>query len=93
MYLSLLDDRGITMPTAKLFWSGRSQAVRLPKDFRFRGKEVRIRRHGSAVILEPVGDDWSWLDAITGQLDDDFARAVREQPRQQERPALDDFFG
>lgn len=80
------------MATAKLFWSGRSQAVRLPKDFRFRGKEVRIRRRGSAVILEPVADDWGWLDAIAGQLDDDFVQAVNEQPRQQERPALDELF-
>jgi len=80
------------MEKAKLFWSGRSQAVRLPKDFRFRGEEVRIRRRGSAVILEPVGDDWSWLDVIVGKLDDDFVQAVNEQPEQQERPALDDAF-
>jgi antitoxin VapB len=64
------------MPTAKLFWSGRSQAVRLPKDFRLRGKEVRIRRHGNAVILEPLADNWSWLDALAGPLDDDFVRAI-----------------
>jgi antitoxin VapB len=80
------------MATAKLFWSGRSQAVRLPKDFRFPGKEVRIRRHGNAVVLEPIADDWSWLDAIVGKLDDDFVAAVKEQPGQQERPALDEFF-
>jgi len=80
------------MEKAKLFWSGRSQAVRLPKDFRFRGEEVRIRRRGSAVILEPVGDDWSWLDVIVGKLDDDFVQAVNEQPEQQERPELDDAF-
>ncbi len=80
------------MEKAKLFWSGRSQAVRLPKDFRFPGEEVRIRRRGSAVILEPVGDDWSWLDAIVGKLDDDFVQAVNEQPEQQERPALDEAF-
>ena len=80
------------MEKAKLFWSGRSQAVRLPKDFRFSGEEVRIRRHGSAVILEPVADDWSWLDAIAGKLDEDFARAAAEQPQQQERPALDKLF-
>ena len=80
------------MEKAKLFWSGRSQAVRLPKDFRFRGEEVRIRRRGSAVILEPVGNDWSWLDVIVGKLDDDFVQAVNEQPEQQERPALDDAF-
>ena len=80
------------METAKLFWSGRSQAVRLPKDFRFRGKEVRIRRRGSAVILEPMAEDWSWLDAIVGKLDDDFVQAVNEKPPQQERPALDELF-
>jgi antitoxin VapB len=80
------------METAKLFWSGRSQAVRLPKDFRFRGKEVRIRRHGSTVILEPVAEDWSWLDAIAEKLDDDFVQAVNEKPPQQERPALDELF-
>lgn len=80
------------METAKLFWSGRSQAVRLPKDFRFRGDEVRIRRRGSAVILEPVADDWSWLDGIVGKLDDDFVQAVNEQPQPQDRPALDQLF-
>jgi antitoxin VapB len=42
------------MSTAKLFKNGRSQAVRLPKEFRFRGKEVRIRREGESVILEPI---------------------------------------
>ena len=42
------------MATAKLFWNGRSQAVRLPKDFRFEGDEVAIRREGPRVILEPV---------------------------------------
>jgi antitoxin VapB len=77
---------------AKIFWSGRSQAVRLPKDFRFEGDEVRIRRHGNAVILEPLAEDWGWLDAIVGKLDEDFARAADEQPEQQQRPALDELF-
>jgi antitoxin VapB len=81
------------MTTAKLFWSGRSQAVRLPKDFRSRGGEVRIRRHGNAVILEPLADDWSWLDAIVSELDHDFVEAVKEQPEPQQRPELDEFFG
>jgi antitoxin VapB len=77
---------------AKLFWSGRSQAVRLPKEFRFRGSAVQIHRHGSAVILEPLADDWSWLDKLAGELDDDFGRAAGEQPEPQERPALDEIF-
>jgi antitoxin VapB len=80
------------MATAKLFWSGRSQAVRLPKDFRFSGDHVRIRRHGSAVILEPVARDWDWLDALPGKLDDDVVQAVNEEVPQQERPALDELF-
>ena len=80
------------METAKLFWSGRSQAVRLPKDFRFAGETVRIRRHGSAVILEPIAEDWRWLDAIVGKLDDDFVEAAGEQSAEQARPAIDDVF-
>jgi antitoxin VapB len=80
------------MERAKIFWSGRSQAVRLPKEFRFEGDEVRIRRHGSAVILEPVSEDWGWLDALVGKLDEDFVEAVGEQPEQQQRPALDQLF-
>jgi antitoxin VapB len=41
--------------TARLFKNGRSQAVRLPKQFRFSGDEVLVRREGDAVILEPIG--------------------------------------
>jgi antitoxin VapB len=52
---------------AKLFTHGGSQAVRLPKAFRFEGAEVRIRREGDRVILEPVGYDpqvfWARIDA------------------------------
>jgi len=40
--------------TAKLFRNGRSQAVRLPKAFRFKGSEVKIRKEGDKVILEPL---------------------------------------
>ncbi len=80
------------MDKAKIFWSGRSQAVRLPKEFRLPGEEVRIRRHGHAIILEPLADDWDWLDAIVGRLDEDFIRAVNEQPEQQERPGIDELF-
>ncbi|HYN01826.1 MAG TPA: AbrB/MazE/SpoVT family DNA-binding domain-containing protein [Vicinamibacteria bacterium] len=47
------------MATAKLFRNGRSQAVRLPKEFRFEGGEVSVRREGDAVILEPLrARDW-----------------------------------
>jgi antitoxin VapB len=39
---------------AKLFKNGRSQAVRLPKEFRFKGTEVKKRKQGEKVILEPM---------------------------------------
>ncbi len=41
---------------AKLFWNGRSQAVRLPKEFRFEGDRVRVRRMGAGILLEPVSE-------------------------------------
>jgi antitoxin VapB len=54
---------------AKLFAHGGSQAVRLPKAFRFDGREVCIRREGDRVILEPVGHDpeafWARIDALS----------------------------
>ena len=79
------------METAKVFWSGRSQAVRLPKDFRFDAVEVRIRRHGNAVILEPLTHDWAWLDEVIGPVDKDFAEGAQDQPAEQIRPELDFF--
>ena len=80
------------MERTKIFWSGRSQAVRLPKDFRFQGEEVRIRRHGSAVILEPIAQDWAWLDSVASRLDADFVQGVGEQPKRQKRPAIEKLF-
>lgn len=79
------------METAKVFWSGRSQAVRLPKEFRFDTDEVRIRRHGNALILEPVAQDWAWLEPLAGPLDDAFVQAATEQPASEERQELDFF--
>jgi antitoxin VapB len=51
---------------AKLFMHGGSQAVRLPKAFRFEGVEVRIRKEGNKVILEPLRRDW---DAFWAEID------------------------
>jgi antitoxin VapB len=79
------------METAKLFWTGRSQAVRLPKEFRFDGQEVRIRRQGRSVILEPIADDWSWLDDIKAPLDSDVEEALQTRPAVQVRSSLDDL--
>ena len=80
------------MDKAKVFWSGRSQAVRLPKTYRFDCDEVRIRRVGNSVVLEPISNDWSWLDAAVRELSPDYLAEGREQPEEQARPELDDLF-
>lgn len=75
------------MKTAKLFLNGQSQAVRLPKEFRFKGSEVFIKKSGSAVVLIPLVNSW---DSLMGSLDK-FSKdymAERDQPKQQKREAL-----
>ena len=79
--------------TAKIFMSGRSQAVRLPKAFRFEGTEVRITRVGNGVLLEPVVahscfDDW--LAHVRAGFAPDFMADGRDQPPM---PADADFSG
>ena len=49
------------MDTAKLFKNGQSQAVRLPKAYRFEGKQVYIKRVGNAVMLIPYDDPWKLM--------------------------------
>lgn len=76
------------MRTAKLFKNGESQAVRLPKEFRFPGGQVFIKRVGAAVVLLPENGGWDVaLDAL-GEFSPDFM-AEREQPPTQERSALE----
>lgn len=57
----------MTASRAKIFWTGRSQAVRLPKEFRLSGEAVSIRRSGNAVILEPL-DEWpaDYVESFAG---------------------------
>jgi antitoxin VapB len=55
--------------TAKLFKHGRSQAVRLPKEFRMSGTEVRVRRLGRGVLLEPLERDAKDIKAIFAEID------------------------
>ena len=65
--------------TAKLFRNGASQAVRLPKEFRFEGDEVCIKRVGSALLLYPKDGAWDLMAGTLGQADDDFM-TERDQP-------------
>ncbi|MCC7164820.1 MAG: antitoxin [Anaerolineae bacterium] len=72
------------METAKLFQNGSSQAVRLPKQFRFRGDRVYIKKMGDAIILLPVRHSWEILTASTSLFTSDFMQE-REQPELQGR--------
>ncbi|MGQ0677404.1 MAG: antitoxin [Rhodospirillales bacterium] len=78
------------MTTAKLFKSGRSQAVRLPREFRFKGKEVRIRRYGMGVLLEPVKPDMKeWRRILDSYKHIPFMEDGRDQPMAEERKLFD----
>jgi antitoxin VapB len=75
--------------TAKIFKHGRSQAVRLPKEFRLPGKEVRVSRVGKGVLLEPIDFDVdAWFKRLDAYGDVPFMPEGREQP---EMPSDDDI--
>ena len=75
------------MQTAKIFLNGRSQAVRLPKDFRFTGNDVFIRKIGKIVMLIPKDDPWASLANSLDQFTDDYME-TRDQPTQDSRETL-----
>lgn len=81
---------------AKVFKSGNSQAVRLPKEFRFSVDEVEVSREGDAIILRPHPENsqgWSSLrTALKRGVSEDFMRDGREQPKEQDRTNLDEMF-
>ena len=69
--------------TAKLFMNGGSQAVRLPKEYRFDGDEVLVGRIGNMVTLAPVDDPWSKIFAALDETTDDFmAEPISDLPAQ-----------
>lgn len=72
------------MQTAKLFRNGRSQAVRLPREFRFEGEHVLIRKSGDTVILLPATRSWDPLIRSLSRFSADFM-AERKQPGPQKR--------
>jgi antitoxin VapB len=78
----------VYMDTAKLFQSGNSQAVRLPKDFRLPGQKVRIFRRGNQIILEPLEVTWDALFASLDDFPEDFIKSGRQQPDEQTRESF-----
>jgi antitoxin VapB len=70
------------MKTAKVFRHGNSQAVRLPKEFRFDGDEVQVKRSSGGVLLLPMKITFEQIMAVVGQFK---GKLVRRQPRTQKR--------
>ena len=89
MYLTL----GMRMSktkTAKLFRNGRSQAVRLPREFRFEGNEVRIRQVGEGVLLEPrITDVRRWFAELDRYKTAFMKKGIRKQPQTPRREIFD----
>lgn len=75
------------MDTAKLFKSGRSQAVRLPRAYRFDGTEVAVRHFEGGVLLLPLRAGWDVLENSLEQFEPG-TKLKREQPSPQRRAAL-----
>jgi len=76
------------METAKLFTNGNSQAVRLPKEYRFKGNKVGIKKIGNATVLYPIDQEWeTFLDGV-GEFTDDFLINGRQLQLDQTRDGI-----
>jgi len=73
------------MKTAKIFRSGNSQAVRIPKELQLEGDEVEIQRRGATLVLRPKRASWTaWTENLE-RFTDDFMKDGRKQPPPQKR--------
>lgn len=73
------------MRTARIFKSGNSQAVRIPKEFQLEGGEVEIQKKGDHLVLRPKRKSWARLIASLEKFTEDFMDEGREQPPVQKR--------
>lgn len=73
------------MKTARIFRSGNSQAVRIPKEFQMQGDEVEIERKGEVLLLRPKKRSWDAFSESLGKFTDDFMRDGRDQAPVQKR--------
>jgi antitoxin VapB len=72
------------MDTAKIFKNGKSQAIRLPKEYRFQGSKVYVKQVGNAVVLIPEQDSWQTLIESLEQFSDDFMLERQQPPQERE---------
>jgi antitoxin VapB len=74
--------------SSKVFTSGNSQAVRLPKEYQVEEKELYIQKIGDTIILFPKNDPWKLFEKSLGEFSDDFMKDGREQPEIQKRDGI-----
>ena len=77
-----------TMLSSKVFISGNSQAIRLPKEYQVEEKELYIQKIGSTIILFPKTNPWETFENSLNEFTDDFMKGGRNQPKMQEREGL-----
>lgn len=73
------------MRTSKVFTSGNSQAIRLPKEYQVKDKELFIQKIGSTIILFPKKNPWETFEKSLSEFSDDFMSDGRNQPEMQKR--------
>jgi len=76
------------MSSAKVFVSGNSQAIRLPKEYQVEDKELYIKKIGRTIILFPKDNPWEAFERSLSEFSDDFMADGRNQPPMQERPGV-----
>lgn len=75
------------MDTARILPSGQSQAIRLPKEYRFKGTDVLIKHFGNGVLLLPIDKPWAMLEAALEEFEPGF-QLQREEPEEQIREEM-----
>jgi antitoxin VapB len=73
------------LKTARIFRSGNSQAVRIPKEFQLEGREVQIERRGDVLVLRSRRRSWDALSDSLAKFSEDYMSADRRQPRLEKR--------
>lgn len=88
MYIFKYIHRGKVMISTKVFKSGNSQAVRIPKEFYIDYSEMFIKKIGSSIILTPKKSNWENLERSLSEFSDDFMEGERNQPSIQQREEI-----
>ena len=76
------------MKTVKVFKSGNSQAVRIPREFQITEEELVINKIGNTIVLFPRNDPWELFKRSLEEFSDDFFADGRKQPEMQKRRSI-----